>query len=363
MCKLLKVAFALLVAGSAANAETTPAQRLIDRLAKVVSKGQFIVGQHDAVAYGHGWKSDGSGDRSDVKSVCGDFPGLMNWDLGLIEWQCDKELDGVPFDFIRREVAANHAQGGVNTFSWHVRNPITKGDSWDCEGGDVVHRCVTEGTVANDTLTVWLQRAAAFIGSLRDAEGNRIPVVFRPWHEHTGSWFWWGENHCSVDDYKALWRMTRRVFDEQGIDNVVWAYSPDNVDDAADYIARYPGDDYVDIMGADTYHFDGEKGVDDYLLRLDRQLSAATDYARAHGKLVAFTETGSEGLPMADWWTGVLLKAIVKYPIAYVCMWRNAWDNPKHFYMPFPGQASAADFVKFYKDKRTLFRKDIKKIK
>ena len=44
-----------------------------------------------------------------------------------------------------------------------------------------------------------------------------------------------------------------------------------------------------------------------------------------------------------------------KYPIAYVLLWRNAHDKPGHFYMPYPGQKSVSDFVKFYNDKRTLF--------
>lgn len=342
-----------------------PTDRLESRLRKVVGLRKFIIGQHDAIAYGHNWTSDYSGReiRSDVKDVCGDLPGLLNWDLGLVEWQSDKELDGVPFDFIRKEVVNHDRRGGINAFSWHPRNPATKGNSWVCKGGNVVRECVTEGTALNDTMRLWLRRAAEFIGSLRDSDGRRIPVVFRPWHEHTGSWFWWGRDNCSADDYKALWRLTRSVFDEEGIDNVMWAYSPDKIKSADDYFERYPGDEYVDILGADAYHFDGDKGLDEYLKRVDLLLGTAAAYAKKSGQIVVFSETGSEGLPMPKWWTEVLMKAIGNQPVAYVCMWRNASDNPKHFYMPYPGQKSAADFVDFYKNPRTVFCKDLEQIK
>ncbi len=347
----------------AACAAGKPSERLIERLAKVSKAGNFAFGHHDDTAYGHTWEYMAG--RSDVKEVCGDYPGLMNWDLGLIEWQCDKELDGVPFNFIREEVKEQDERGGINAFSWHLRNPINKQDAWSTTAGNVVKECITTGTVANDTMKVWIARAADFIKSLKDKKGNPIPVVFRPWHEHTGSWFWWGYDHCSADEYKALWRMTRQIFDEKGVDNVVWAYSPDkdHVTDMASYLERYPGDAYVDIMGADVYHFDGEKGVPTYEERVKNVLSSATEAAEKHGKLVAFTETGSESLTMPNWWTEVLYKNIVKYPICYVCVWRNSNQNKKHFYAPYPGQQSELSFKKFFKEKKTLFSKDMKKIK
>lgn len=339
----------------------TPAEELRVRLDSI-SKNGFAFGMHDATAYGHSWV--GVEDSCDVYSVCGDYPGVMNWDLGLIEYDSDKDLDGVPFDFIRREVVKQDKRGGISTFSWHVRNPLSRGNSWNTEGDSVVYQCITEGNPLNDTIKTWIGRAADFIGSLRDDEGKRIGVVFRPWHEHTGNWFWWGRDHCSTDDYKALWQLTYDIFVEKGIDNVLWAYSPDkdNVTDVASYMERYPGDSIVDILGGDVYHFDGEKGVETYINRVNYVIGAACKVAEEREKLVAFTETGSEGIPMPDWWTEVLLKNIKQYPICYISVWRNAHDNPDHYFAPYPGHSSVSSFIEFYNDDRTFFAKDLEKI-
>ncbi|MGN0213621.1 MAG: glycoside hydrolase family 26 protein [Muribaculaceae bacterium] len=374
MKKLLKTigaAMLLLICGNVSvfasdnqcGEATTPAARLAGRLARVAESGKVAFGHHDDTAYGHTWKYRKN--RSDVKSVCGDYPAVMNWDLGLIEWETDKQLDGVPFEFIRKEVVKQDARGGVNAFSWHVRNPLSKGDSWNCEGGDVIAQCLKQGTALNDTIRTWIGRVADFLGSLRDAKGNRIAVIFRPWHEHTGSWFWWGYDFCTAQEYKALWQLTREVFDEKGIDNVLWVYSPDkdHVSDVESYLQRYPGDELVDIMGGDVYHFDAEAGVELYLERVKQVIGSAVEAARSHGKLVAFTETGLESVAMANWWTEVLLPAIADYPICYVVVWRNAHDKPGHFYAPYPGHPSVPSFKQFVGSNRIITAKGLKNIK
>jgi mannan endo-1,4-beta-mannosidase len=49
---------------------------------------------------------------------------------------------------------------------------------------------------------------ADFMNTLKTKEGTKVPVLFRPWHEHTGKWFWWGKNLCAAEQYKELRRMT-----------------------------------------------------------------------------------------------------------------------------------------------------------
>ena len=66
-----------------------------------------------------------------------------------------------------------------------------------------------------------------------------------------------------------------------------------------------------------------------------------------HGKMMAVTEAGYEGIPQADWRTGTLYEALKDYPLSYVLTWRNACDKPEHFYAPFPGHLSADDFKAF----------------
>ena len=70
-------------------------------------------------------------------------------------------------------------------------------------------------------------------------------------------------------------------------------------------------------------------------------------FAKEHGKIAAVTETGHETLKDPKWWTEVLYPSIKDYPVSYVLTWRNACDQPNHYYAPFPGQESADDFKAF----------------
>lgn len=334
---------------------STPAETLRARLDSVSHIGHFYFGHHDDTAYGHDWKYEPG--RSDVKEVSGDYPGLMNWDLGLIEVDSSRNLDGVPFAFIAEEVRKQDARGGINAVSWHPRNIATGGDSWDT-GVSPLKLVGTDRAMA-DSLDVWITRAARFIGALKNAEGERIPVVFRPWHENNGTWFWWGSANATPEEYKDLWKRTRRIFDAEGIDNVVWAYSPDRIDSREKFLLTYPGDDLVDLLGTDIYHFNGDEGTEEYIDQVKKQLSIVEQEAKQRGKIMALTETGLEGVTIDNWFTEVLLPAVGDSPVAYVCVWRNAVkeEKPGHHYVPYKGHPAADDFQKFHDSGKPLFVK------
>ena len=96
-----------------------------------------------------------------------------------------------------------------------------------------------------------------------------------------------------------------------------------------------------------------------YLYGVQRMLAIIKKIGKEHNKVIAITETGFEGVPDAEWWTGTLLPAIQDYPISYVLVWRNARERTSHHYAPYPGHPSANDFVDFYNEPRTLFAKDV----
>lgn len=339
---------------------TTPAEVLRSRLDSLRVKGLVAFGHADDTAYGHAWAYDEG--LSDVKAVTGDYPAVINWDLGGIEKGDTANLDGVPFDRMRREIIAQDARGGINVLSWHTVNPVDDGDSWQCADTTIVARILNDSVIARE-FELRMSRVAGFINSLTDSTGTKIAVVFRPWHEHTGNWFWWGSAQCTPDEYRQLWHRTRDIADRQGMDNVLWAYSPDRVRSYEQYMERYPGDGYVDIMGADVYCYGGENGPEAYLKAVGATLGAATQAAKEHGKLVAFTETGLEGIPDPGWWTEVLLPAISGYPASYVVVWRNAHDKPGHYYAPWPGQVSEENFREFHSDGRTVFAREMNQIR
>ena len=107
--------------------QTSEASAMLEIFTKLPQQRQFMFGHHDDPVYGIGW--DGDSARSDVKSVCGDYPAMMSFDLGRIEIYGDKNLDNVSLDRIRQEVVAQYERGGMSSFSWHVDNPVTGKDS------------------------------------------------------------------------------------------------------------------------------------------------------------------------------------------------------------------------------------------
>lgn len=348
------------------SGRTQRTENLLASLKRLAASDNYMFGQHDATVYGIGWRGDSA--RSDVKSVCGDLPAVLSFDLGHLELGDDKNLDGVPFDRIRQEAIQHFDRGGMVTISWHLDNPLSGGSSWVADSLRGVESqtvdAILEGGELHQKFLGWLDRVAQFLNSLETPYGVKVPVLFRPWHEHTGSWFWWGQDLCTDEQYKDLWRLTVERLREQGVVNALFAYSPNVVGEGTKdkLMERYPGDDLIDLIGYDHYCFANEgdtAAVAQYAADLDKYLTMICELAQEHDKAAALTETGFEGVKAANWWTSTLAPVLARNHIAYVLVWRNADNKPGHFFAPYPGQISASDFVKFYNDPQTLFLKDV----
>ncbi|GET20431.1 glycoside hydrolase family 26 protein [Prolixibacter denitrificans] len=343
--------------GITADPQTTPeTQNLLVNLKKLTSKG-IMFGHQDDLLYGHDWKYEDG--RSDVKEVCGDYPAVYGWELGHIELGNEMSLDSVHFDKIRQLIKVAYRRGGVNTISWHADNPLTGGSAWDVSSNQVV-KSILPGGEKHELFNTWLTRLGNFFLSLKDDDGQPIPVIFRPFHEHTGSWFWWGQKLCTTDQYVALWKYTQSFLEKMGVHNLLYAYSAGSeFSTVAQYLERYPGDDVIDVMGFDTYERNGDNGREQYMKTLSSCLNVLVKAGEAHHKLIALTETGFGGIPDSTWWTKTLWPTIEKKPISYVLVWRNAWNMKEQYFAPFEGQQSADDFAEFCRLPRTLFQQDI----
>lgn len=329
-------------AAPASDPEATPQTRALYRnLFHVAEKGVMFGHQDDAL-YGHDWKYEEG--RSDVKDCSGDYPAVFGWELGGLETGAENSIDDVPFSLIARQIAACYQQGAVNTLSWHPHNPESGATAWDSKTTTAVKSILPGGANHAEYLR-WLDRLAGFFGALKAADGVPVPVLFRPFHEHTGTGFWWGEAQCTPDEYCALWRFTVGYLrDVKGLHNILYVYSPDLFRDAAHYMERYPGDEWVDVLGLDAYHRPEDW---DFLAGGERMLSTLQRLGREHGKPTAFTETGLEGIPDPKWWTEWLLPVVCDKGLSYVLVWRNAHDRPDHFFGPWRGHTSEADFRAF----------------
>ena len=354
MRKFLPLACAALLLAAcspdAKKAAVSPKEALIEHLSASAAEGKILYGHQDDLNYGHAWcVDDWENDdlsRSDVRDVAGKYPAVLGMDLGGVERADSCNLDGVPFGQMRKAALAHIARGGVVTFSWHPRNPLTGGDAWDISSDEVVWS-ILEGGEKHEEFMEWLRRAADFLESLGD-----VAVIFRPWHEHMGSWFWWGWRLCSAREYTALWHLTYDYFvQERGLTNLLWCFSPNGPVSREDYLSRYPGDDCVDILGTDIYEYVGEDGLEAAGGRFSGQVKEMLATIRAladeRGKLMCLSETGLEGLPDPQWWSGVLHPALIGTGACYVLSWRNAHDKPGHFYAPWKGFTNEEDFKQF----------------
>ena len=375
---VLAVALAACTAGARSAPPTAAAARLprpVDALATAETRALFanlrrlpsrgvLFGHQETLAYGFTWR--GEPHRSDVRDVSGAYPAVYGWDAGAL-FDRRPVPPGTPTraEQLRAWIAEGYGRGGVITMSWHMRNPVSGGDAWDTTRA-VVH--LLPGGSHHAAYQAKLDTVAAFFHALRarDQAGRETlaPVVFRPFHETTGGWFWWGRRHATPDEYRRLWRFTVEYLrDRRGVHNLLWSYSTDAFDSKADYLDRYPGDAYVDVLGFDDYQSVKSPATRPVLVR---RLRDVVELAEARGKVAALTETGVEGVPDPEWWTGTLLGALrsdsVARRVAWVLVWRNAnnaTDRPGHFFAPYPGQASADDFVRFRADPLVLFEDEL----
>lgn len=344
---LILALFAVLLSGTLRAQQR---QQLLSRLAALQSRG-YMFGHQDDPFYGTSWEWERG--RSDVLESCGDYPAVMGFDLGGIEMGDEKNLDSVPFTRIREELTAHVRRGGIVTVSWHPRNPLTGGTAWDCTDTTVVESILPGGTQHRKFLT-WMKQVRNFLKSLRTENDRPVALIFRPWHENNGGWFWWGSRQCTPQQYRALWCMLQDYLLSEGLEDIVWSWSP-NLGVKPTDMDSYPGDDRVDLIGLDAYQWGTEE---EFVAQLNDDLTALTRFAEQHDKLLALTECGLQNMPDPTWWTRVLKPQTDKYPLCYFLVWRNA---KKEFYGPVPGSKNALYFNEMIKNRNILMLKDITK--
>jgi mannan endo-1,4-beta-mannosidase len=318
---------------------STMANTLYNNL-QLISADHVLIGHQDALAYGMGWKSEAF--RSDINDVLGDHPAVFGWDLGHMGDELN--IDEVPFENMKKWAIAVYEKGGVNTFSWHMRNYAMGGSSWDKDS--CVEACLPGGAV-HELYLERLNQAAEFFSSLKTESGELIPVIFRPFHEMTGSWFWWGHGNCSAEQYKALFQFTIDYFrKDKGLHQLIIAYSSDRFNTAEQYMDFYPGDDYVDVMSFDDYHGLASK---ERTFGTIHMLEVLDSLSSLHQKMMAISETGLETIPNEKWFTDVVLHTLdaneSTRKAAWILFWRNG--RPDHYYAPYPEHPSVPDFIEF----------------
>lgn len=335
---------------------------LYNNLFSAAEKG-IMFGHQDALAYGIHWRYvDG---QSDVKLLTGEYPAVYGWDLGHIELEGENNLDGVPFQAMKQFIIEAYERGGVNTISWHNRNPLTGNNAWDTTPGSV--KAVLPGGSRHDTYKHWLTLVGDFMNDLKNKEGEYIPILFRPYHELTGHWFWWCKNNADAESFKELWKFTFHYLkDTLQVHHLLYVYNTADFKSRQEFLEYYPGDQYVDMLSFDAYQYTDPAEDSSFQNETYLKFSIIDSIAREKQKLIAFGETGYETIPYAEWWTKVLLPSMGDFPVSYVLLWRNHGlkkEGHMHYYVPDTSDVSAGDFKLFYQHPKTLFESDAKALK
>lgn len=330
---------------------------------KRISQNGFMFGHEDDQAYGVGWQAEEG--RSDVKEITGKYPAVHGWDVGR-KLDHPFNIDSVGWDNMKRWITDAYKRGGVNTVSFHMDNLTSSSDSWDKTPSV---KDILPGGSKHDEFNSQLDMLADFFMDLK-----KVPIVFRPWHEHNGDWFWWGKGNCTEDDYKTFFKYTVEYLrDKKEVHNLLYAFSPDRSrldltqNPKANYFYGYPGDEYVDIIGLDDYWDVGDVREGNTLeiqkANLVKSLQMITEIASEKNKVAALTETGYEGVKRDNWYTDTILNPIKEnaesIQISWVLVWRN-YDK-KHHYAPYMGHPAVADFKEFEADDMTYFESGLNK--
>lgn len=330
---------------------------------KTLAKTKIMFGHQDDTKSG---KTPGfvTG-MSDVKEVTGAFPAVYGWDLiDIASFQRNGWFDNQA-DLIRQQTVDAYNRGGINTYCWHYWNPVlskSPGQDGYNEGYNAAFYYnnaqaaavpqILPGGNYNEVYKMSLDRVANYIKSIQTNEGVLIPIIFRPFHEMDGNWFWWGAGHCTAQEYKDLYKYTVTYLrDVKQVHNVLFAWSPDRgAATEEQYLAYYPGNDYVDVLGTDQYE-DLKKASG--ITTASNKLKIISDYAIKNNKIAALTETGLANLTTSDWYTEILLKAMTqqKIELSYALVWYNGGD----YYTPIKGQPAEGDFIKFKNNPTMVF--------
>lgn len=303
-----------------------------------------------------------SNGKSDIRTVTGAYPAVYGHDFDHIAgfFEPDHSWFAYEKEIARQLTIEAYNRGGINTYSWHYANPVSKGSFyWDDSPVRAVNSILPGGS-HHEVYKTSLQTIAGYAKSLIGADGALVPVIFRPFHEFDGDWFWWGRAHCTVAEYKQLYQFTVRYLrDELEVHNFLYAWSPDrNFTSEAEFLQRYPGDEYVDLVGTDNY-WDLRSAAT--LMEAANKFKIISDYAKRNNKLAALTETGLLNLTQHDWYTGVLLKSLRQHELtlAYVLVWANRKGG---FWTPYKGHPAEADFVAFKGSPYVLFGDEMPEI-
>lgn len=219
-----------------------------------------------------------------IKNLTGDYPALLG--LDMMDYTPSRTAFGTSSSAVEKAIEFAN-KGGIVTFCWHWNAPTeylnstaNSPDGW--WGGfytqsskfDIAKVMNGQDAKGKKLLDRDIKEIAK---QLKRLEKAGVPVIWRPLHEGSGGWFWWGAK--GSDAYKKLWKyLYKELTNTYGCNNLIWVYNGQSAD-------WYPGDEYVDIVGEDIYP--GNHVYDPQVSRFRQAINYGSKT-----KITALTENG-----------------------------------------------------------------------
>ena len=219
-----------------------------------------------------------------IKNLTGDYPALLG--LDLMDYTPSRTAFGASSSAVEKAIEFAN-KGGIVTLCWHWNAPTeylnstaNSSDGW--WGGfytqsskfDIAKVMNGQDAKGKKLLDRGIKEIAK---QLKRREKAGVPVIWRPLHEASGGWFWWGAK--GSDAYKKLWKyLYNKLTNTYGCNNLIWVYNGQSAD-------WYPGDEYVDIVGEDIYP--GNHVYDPQVSRFKQAINYGSKT-----KITALTENG-----------------------------------------------------------------------
>lgn len=340
----------LTLADPNATAET---KALYANLWALRDKG-WMFGHHDDLMYGRKWYGTEGG--SDTKDVCGDYPGVYGLDFST--FMDDRVSSSAEENALRLKCMKEaYDRGMVILACMHLDNPLTGGDAWDNKNNQVVAEILKDGSTTQQKFNGWLDRLVTLAKGLKGSDGKLIPVIIRPFHEHTQGWSWWGSTCTTEREFIGLWQYFVMYMRKAGVHNFIYAISPqmDSRKVESDFLYRWPGDEYVDFIGMDCY-----QGINNNVFV--NNLKVLSTLSETKKKPAGVTETGVEGFKVEDYWITNIAAPMAGRKMSLLVTWRNKYDptgSGNHYFSVFPGHVSVPSFMTLYERSDTYFCEDL----
>jgi mannan endo-1,4-beta-mannosidase len=218
----------------------------------------------------HNYPNTKDASTREALQVSGKVPAIFGQDFGFAA-PGDKDAVSARPDIIA-EVKRQYEKGSIITLCWHAVRPTedepvtfrgsVQGKLTDSQWNDLI----TPGTELNRR---WCAQVDVIAGYLKQLQDAHIPVLWRPYHEMNGNWFWWGGRRGDRGTTVIYRQLFDRLVNHHKLNNLIWIWSVDRPSTPERQFADFfPGTNYFDVAALDVYRRDFQQSYYDDLLKL-----------------------------------------------------------------------------------------------